>query len=405
MVETGNPNTGIDSSRAWLVAAAGFFATTVVFGVTYAFGVFVKPLEATFGVTHAALATLFSTVTVLSYFLGPMTGRLADRIGPRPVVAAGAVLMGAGQLLAARVEWFPLLYVTYGLCVGAAVACTYVPSVAAVGEWFKVERDMALGIALTGTGLGTLIGAPAAARLIARFEWRGAFEAFGWVSLVALLICAAMMLRPPVVRKKEDVDVWSMMRTRTFGLLYTGLGFRGVALYITIVFLPAFAVDLGSSRAAAAALIGYLGVASIVGRIGLNAMAPRFGLMNVYLLSCAFVLLACAIWAVSHSYVSLIAFSVAMGVGYGANAAMTPAVVASKFGIEGLGRLLGWLYTSFGAACIVGPPVAGALADRTHDYRFPVMMALIASVVSVAAIVPLRTSMPHAEVEAEASAE
>jgi cyanate permease len=44
---------------------------------------------------------------------------------------------------------------------------------------------------------------------------------------------------------------------------------------------------------------------------------------------------------------------------------------------------------------MVGPPLAGALADRTHDYRLPVMLALVAAVVSVAAIVPLRTAMPH----------
>lgn len=261
---------------------------------------------------------------------------------------------------------------------------------------------MALGIAITGTGLGTLIGAPAAAQLIHRYDWRKAFEVFGWTSLALLLLCAALLMRPPVSRKQDTADVGAMMRTRTFTLLYIGLGFRGVALYITIVFLPVFATDLGSSHAAAAGLIGYLGAASIAGRFGLNALAPRFGLMNTYLLSCLLVLLACMIWVMSHGYIALVAFALVMGVGYGANAAMTPAVVASKFGIEGLGRLLGWLYTSFGVACIAGPPLAGALADRTHDYRLPVALALVAAVISVAAIVPLRTAMPQPLPAAEA---
>lgn len=96
------PDIGVDSPRAWLVVVGGFFSTCVAFGVSYAFGVFLRPLQATFHVSHATLATLFSAVTVLSYFLGPITGRLADRIGPRPVVAAGAVLMGGGLLLSAR---------------------------------------------------------------------------------------------------------------------------------------------------------------------------------------------------------------------------------------------------------------------------------------------------------------
>ena len=302
--------------------------------------------------------------------------------------------MGCGLLLSARAQWFALLYVTYGVCLGISMACTYVPIIAAVGEWFKVERDMALGIAVTGTGLGTLVGAPAAAKLITRIGWRGAFEVFGWVSLLGLLACAALMLPPPMPRKNDAVDVSVKMRSRAFVLLYLGLGFRGVALFVTIVFLPVFAMDIGASHAAAAGLVAYLGAASIAGRVGLNMLAPKLGLMNTYLLSCVILVVGCVIWVMSHSYAPLIAFALAMGVGYGANAAMTPAVAAAKFGIEGLGRLLGWLYTSFAVACLIGPPLAGELADLTHDYRFPVMVALFGGIASLASIVPLREIPP-----------
>ncbi|HVO78506.1 MAG TPA: hypothetical protein VMT39_00670 [Candidatus Bathyarchaeia archaeon] len=84
MAEIVKQNSGIDSSRAWLVVAASFVACTIAFGVTYAFGVFLKPIGQTFGANHAMLSMLFSTLTVLSYLLGPWTGRLADRFGPRP---------------------------------------------------------------------------------------------------------------------------------------------------------------------------------------------------------------------------------------------------------------------------------------------------------------------------------
>ena len=111
---------GIDSPRAWLVVVAGFFTCAIAYGVSYAFGVFLKPLEGAFGVNHATLSTLFSALSVLSYFLGPITGQLADRIGPRPVVAGAAVLMGGGLLLSARVHRFPLLYLT-SCCISLSV--------------------------------------------------------------------------------------------------------------------------------------------------------------------------------------------------------------------------------------------------------------------------------------------
>ncbi len=386
-----NQNTGIDSPRAWLIVLAAFFGAFVAFGVTYSFGVFLRPLGVAFGANHATLSTVFSTLTVLSFFLAPLTGDLADRIGPRYVVGAGALLMGGGLLLTARIHSLPMLFVSYGVCVGAAVACIYIPSVAAVGEWFKVRRDIALGIAISGIGCGTLVAAPLAARLTVDTGWRHAFEWFGWTSMVILLGCAMLLSRPPILRAEKDtVNIWAMMRTRTFVLLYIALVFDGIAIYTAFVFITPFAMDLGASHLAGAALIGYVGASSVVGRLGLNALAPRFGLLNVYK-SCYWILLAsCGIWAMSHSYTMLIVFALVMGMGYGGIAAMTPAVAAARFGIEGLGELLGFLFTAFGVACIVGPPLAGVLVDVTRDFKWPAYVAGASALLALGAVTKLR---------------
>src|SRR5271165_5980037 len=128
-----NPNAGLDSPRAWVVVFAAFLGAFVSFGVTYCFGVFLKPMAQEFHASHATMSALFSTITVLSFFVAPLTGDIADHYGPRPVVATAAVLIGAGLVLTAHVHYFPLIFVTYGGGLGVAVACTYIPSIAAVG--------------------------------------------------------------------------------------------------------------------------------------------------------------------------------------------------------------------------------------------------------------------------------
>jgi MFS family permease len=381
---------GLDSPRAWVVVFAAFLGAFVSFGVTYCFGVFLKPMALEFQVSHAAMSVLFSVIAGLSFFLAPFTGDLADHYGPRPVVAAGAVLIGAGLLLTARVHSFPLVMVTYGGGLGAAVACTYIPSVAAVGEWFKVHRDIALGIAISGIGCGTLVAAPVSAMLMERYGWRTAFEIFGWISAGLLLLCAALLARPPVVGEKKKVSIEGKVRTPAFRLLYLGLLFSGTAIYISFVFLPAYAADTGASRVAGATLIGYIGAASVVGRLWLNALAPRFGLLTMYQVAYGILLVSFGLWLTAHSYASLVAFGLMMGVGYGGIAAMAPAVTANIFSIEGLGELLGILFTGFGVACLIGPPVAGALVDYTHDYHWPVFVAAGAAVFAVAIVIPLR---------------
>jgi MFS family permease len=397
------PNSGIDSPRAWLIVVAAFFGSFVAFGVTYSFGVFLKPMGATFGASHASMTAIFSTLTVLSFFLAPITGDLADRIGPRYVVGAGALLMGAGLLLTARVHWFPLLFVTYGVGVGTAVACAYIPLVASVGEWFKLRRDIALGIAISGIGCGTLTAAPLAATLTERFGWRTAFEIFGWTSTILLLGCAALVSRPAILRAKDTANVTGMLRTRTFVLLYLGLTFSGIAIYIAFVFLPAFAADVGASRLAGGALIGYIGASSVIGRLGLNALAPRFGLLNMYKASFVILLGSSYIWLTGHNYTALVIFGLVMGVGYGGIAAMSPAVAANMFGIEGLGELLGFLFTGFGVACLVGPPLAGVMVDYTHDYKWPVFVAAASALLALIAVIPLRASAPQTNAGPEAA--
>jgi MFS family permease len=396
-------NFGIDSPRAWLIVVAAFFGSFVAFGVTYSFGVFLKPMGATFGASHASMTAIFSTLTVLSFFLAPITGDLADRIGPRNVVGAGALLMGAGLLATARVHSFPLLFVTYGAGVGTAVACIYVPLVASVGEWFKVHRDIALGIAISGIGCGTLTAAPLAASLTERFGWRTAFELFGWTSTVILLGCAALVSRPAILGVKDTANVMAMLRTRTFVLMYLGLMFSGIAIYIAFVFLPAFAADVGASRLAGGALIGYIGASSVVGRLGLNALASRFGLLNMYKASYFVLLVSSYFWLTGHNYMALVIFGLVMGVGYGGIAAMSPAVAASMFGIEGLGELLGFLMTSFGVACLVGPPLAGVMVDYTHDYKWPVFVAAASAFIGLVAVIPLRASALRTSSEPEAA--
>jgi predicted MFS family arabinose efflux permease len=263
------------------------------------------------------------------------------------------------------------------------VACTYIPSISAVGEWFKVHRDLGLGLTISGIGCGTFIAAPLSAKLIEQYGWRTTFEIFGWGGAVLLLVCAALLFRPPTTGEKSRANTAKKIRTRVFALQYMALFFSGIAIYISFVFLPTYAGDIGASRAAAAGLVGYIGVSSVVGRLGLGTLAPRFGLMRLYLVSYLILLISFGVWLMSGSYPILVIFALLMGVGYGGIAAMAPAVAAVTFGIDGLGELLGILFTGLGAACLAGPPAAGILVDHFHDYRLPVYIGTGASVLAL----------------------
>ena len=192
-----------DSARAWLIVAAAFLASFVVFGVIYSFGVFLKPLAAEFGANAAASSAFFSITTAVFYASGALTGRLADRFEPRRIIAIGAVALGSGLCLTALVDRIWLISLIYGIRVGIGGACSYLPPLASIGAWFVLHRNTALGLAAAGTGCGTMALPPIAAALIQHYGWRTTNIIFGIAAGIVLLGCAAVTASPPIAPPAE----------------------------------------------------------------------------------------------------------------------------------------------------------------------------------------------------------
>src|SRR5919198_5744692 len=91
---------------AWVVLAATTFVLLTAGGVRAAIGVFIKPLEAEFGWSRTALSFAVAVSIALYGLAGPVVGRLADRWGPRRVLAIGVALGGLGTMLGAAVTQF-----------------------------------------------------------------------------------------------------------------------------------------------------------------------------------------------------------------------------------------------------------------------------------------------------------
>ena len=378
-----------DSPRAWVIVFAAFLSMFTMFAVVYSFGVFVKPMTAEFHSGRAAISAVFSITAFIYFLFGAAAGHISDRIGPRPMMVASALLMGAGLVLTSRINHLWLSYLTYGVGVGIGVACGYVPMVAVVSAWFVRRRNTALGIAVSGIGFGTIVGAPLAAKCIPLYGWRGTYVLFGVLSASLLLLVAALAKRSPIARSRSGPSTGEALRTPAFMLLYASSFLCSVPLFVPFVFLPAFARDLGVSAVASAALIGVIGVASVCGRLGLGALADRLGLVGLYL--CCFMLqaLSYAIWLGAHSYLMLVIFALAIGTGYGGYVALAPAVLGQFFGIGNLGALVGTLYTSNAFGTLIGPPLAGFIIDRTGGYRWAIAAALAMATAAFLVLLPL----------------
>ncbi|MEM8903370.1 MAG: MFS transporter [Actinomycetota bacterium] len=396
----------LDSGRGWWVTGAAAVSTFTVFGVAYSFGAFFESMAEEFDAGSGATALVFSITISASFLLGSFTGRWADRFGPRPVLLLGAASLAVGLIATTTVPNLLLGYVTYGLGVGLAVACGYVPMVSTVGGWFDRQRPIALGVAVAGIGLGTLVGSPIAAALIEATTWRTTFVVFALVG-AALLIGCSFVARPgpAAVAAAAPRKLGELLRLRDFAILYGSSLMVTFGLFVPFVFLATYAEDEGIGEVAAAALIGIIGGASIVGRLGLGALAARLGTRRLYRVCFLVMALSHPIWFVAGaSHPLLIAYAITLGVGYGGFIAVSPAVAAERFGLEGLGGVLGTLYTSAAIGSLFGPPIAGVLIDEA-GYGTAIGFATVTSLAGWVLLMrlgePVGTPEPQPTIERE----
>jgi MFS family permease len=384
---------GVDSGRAWLTVVASFLASAVTLGTAYSFGAFFESMSDEFGSASGETAVIFGITTFSFFWLSLVTGRMMDRYGPRVVLLVGAVAMFGGLMLTSRVDSLGLGYVTYGAGVGVAAACGYVPMVAMVGGWFVRHRAVAVGLAVAGIGVGTMVMSPLSAALIDRYGWRDTYVIFAIGGAAVLLACVPLADRPPgdgSPQPSRFADAW---HSPVFRRIHMSTFALGLALFVPFVFVGQYAKERDVGSVQAAVLVGVLGGASVLSRIGFGSLVRRFGSFRLFRACYIIHGVSFVVWFVAgSSYVALVLFVLVLGVGYGGFVALGPIVISDRMGVAGLGSILGLLYTGPGLGGLIGPPLAGWLIDTTDTYRWAIIGCLAACVVSVALLADLPTT-------------
>jgi len=182
--------------------------------VRYAFPPLFGPLQASYGVSNAAVGAAFSGFMAVYALLQFPSGAIADRVGAVRVIAAGAAVAGVGALSLLFDTPFAVLAGAM-LVIGAGTGAHKTVAIRLLSRVYPVRTGRALGAHDTFGALGgvaapaavTLFVAapPALAALLSRLpgaDWRGLFVVTG---VVALALAAAFSLRVPS-RLPADAD-------------------------------------------------------------------------------------------------------------------------------------------------------------------------------------------------------
>lgn len=380
--------------HGWRVVGASFAVLTLAFGAAYAFPAFFEPLAKEFPGSRGNIALVFAVCGFLFFVVGAGAGPLADRIGSRPVVSFGLLLIGAGLVLASFGQTLWQVLLAFGIGAGMGVGCAYVPAVSPVQRWFLRQRGRASGFAVAGIGVGTFLGPLLATAIMGIADWRTAWLAIG-IGVAILGVIAAQFLidAPERVGHRPDGDAapagtasgaapppgWRLgpsLGTRPFVLLYLGIAAISVPLFVPFVHIAPFARDLGISESTAVLLASLIGIGSIAGRFGLGTIADRLGRRATMLAMFLGLTLMLAFWLVAGNAWLLAVFALVYGACYGGFVALVPAVIIDYLGARNAGAIIGALYTCVAPGTLVGPPLAGYAYDHWGSYTIPIVASI-----------------------------
>jgi MFS family permease len=399
----------------WVLVAVAFVTMAVGVNARTAFSLLFPAILDEFGWDRGMTAGAFSFGFLVSALVTPCIGWMMDLRGPRLVIEIGVVAMAAGLIMAVLVHEPWQLYLSLGALVGGGVNClAYTGQSLYLTNWFVRRRGLALSIAFSGVGIGSITVLPWVASLIAEAGWRAACLRLGILVLVLLAPLNLLLRRRPedlgleadgmaassaiVQRTGNVVDHawtavdWTLRRalqTARFWWLAGGYFCGLFTWYAVQVHQTKYLIENGFGPGEAALALGLVSLVAIPGQIAFGHLSDRIGREWVWTIGNMGFVLSCVLLILLHdkpTKILLYAMVLAQGtVGYSLTSVMG-AIAAEIFEGRHFGRI-------FGSAMVVailggaaGPWLTGALYDATGSYSTAFWIAAGCSALSALAI-------------------
>jgi len=396
----------------WIVLLCSFFSVYASGIFYYGFSTFIKPVVTELGWSMALVSGAFSFYRLEAGIAAPIVGFLLDRIGPRKLIFAGGLVMGAGFIYLSQVTtvlpfYAAVIIISFGWSgfAGTAVGNPL------IGKWFLKRRGTALGIYAATRGLAGLL-VPVVASLIVHYGWRTTLLILGPLTwLVVLPLSFALKHSPEkcgllpdggpagydvhhpdrrhtktAAIEEVDFPIQKALITPAFWILTLCLFSHQITQSAIFVHLIPFLIDVGIDAKSAASVVTFVALTSMAGRYGFGWLSDRFNkkwlLFVLYLLQPIGLL---SLMRVSH-LVDVIPFVLVYSTAYGGNAVVKAVLTGDFYGRKNYGSIYGLIQglSTFGS--IAGPLIAGLVYDIKGSYywaftSFAIMMGLTALLV------------------------
>ncbi|HET9531671.1 MAG TPA: MFS transporter [Blastocatellia bacterium] len=395
-----------------LVAAIGLFFCYIPV-VSFTFGLFSNPLSEEFRWSRAEISAAFSLSLIAMCVAMPLIGRLVDGLGARMVIIPSVLVSGlcliSFYFLSGSLWHYYGAYIALGVAGGAS---SQMPYSGVISRWFDRRRGLALSLAASGAGLGSLVIPPLAQLLIVGVGWRRAYALMGMAVIAVTVPVVGMFLKESpqslgllpdgqagVTKAREEAEGTSSReatRSYAFWAICVASFFLSSSVVGCLIHLTPMLTDRGVSAEKAALATSLLGGASLIGGLGTGYLLDRFSARHV---SAGFFGGASIgiflFWGDLGEGLTFIA-AFLIGLGMGASGQIIPYLVSRYFGLRAFNEIYSYALVSFTLGGVAGPLLMGAGFDINGSYYMTLVFFLLITV--VATLLMMRLG-PYRELE------
>lgn len=391
----------------WRIVGGAFIAQFFVVGFfTYALSLLIEPVRQDFGVSLEEVMYSLTAATLLGLFLQPAGGILVDRFPVRSVMFVGAVLYAAGLLALAEVSSITQYILIFALTMSVSnslvgtIACS-----AVISRWFTASRGRALGIAALGTSVGGILIPVLISHWLDTSGWRGAVHNLGLGVAFVLLPAVVLLIRsrpgdvglPPEAAAANAAPdpatgegLGAIVKNPAFWLLGFSLGILFSVFSSILSNLTPYALNLGSSKEQASALIMAVAIAGFIGKVTFGMAADRFSQRSALWAAQLLVGSALLILAMEPGHAGMLAGSFVLGLAAGGMLPVWGALMAHIFGLANYGRAMGLMGPIITLCVMPGFAVVGRMVDTLGSYSPTLYLFAGLCLVSAVLLLPMR---------------
>ncbi len=365
----------------WAIVAIVFASMSVAVGTgQYAFGVFIEPLEEQFAWSRAQINVSLSFFAI-GGLSAPLVGRMMDKIGARPVMAASLVLFGASYLLRPFMSelwhWYALSIMQFAGMPGSAM----LPAGKLIGAWFPRTTGRMLGIAMMGANFGGVVMPVFASVLVSNAGWQGGYSTFGVICVITAL--AALLFVRDQPRQPDQFNTRigltqpaAIQGTTARGALRSG-SFYAVVLGVMAASFTYQAVltqiiphlqNEGMTLSRAAFFLGLTAAFGMSGKIVFGFMTERFPSRYVLIMGLLAQSLGLVILITLPSTTLVWMAAPVYGMALGGTGVVFALLAQETFGLKYFGTIFGLINMATSGAAFLAPIMVGVIFDATGSY-------------------------------------